>query len=142
MIWRILAASAFLGGGFLTFVILIIAKAYGASQAGMSAVSVRSQPHGELLITCLLCSYFAISAVGVLLCGKRRTRRSAAALAHFVLFATLAVIFVKNGIPNTERTSMAMLRFLFVCMMYFTPWFMLWIPFCTKPDWPGPLASA
>jgi len=134
MIWRILASLAFLGGGFLTLLILMIAKGYGAAQAGMSAVNVRSQPHGELLITCLICSYFAISAIGVLLCGKKRTRRLTAALAHIDLFATLAVILVINGIPITKHTSMEMLAFVFVCMMYFAPWFMLWLPFCTKPD--------
>jgi len=144
MIGRIIAAIAFLVGGAFTWVVLVILKGFGASQAGMSAGPVPALPATEMLIPFLAASYFVTSAIGVLFCRRRETMRVAALVAHSLLLLTFLAICAGDAGGPSDKFLTGLLTLSFITLVYFCPWFIIWAIFLTReasPAKPGTMPS-
>jgi hypothetical protein len=130
---RILASIAFLMGGAVTFLIFWILRGLGHMEAGMSDGTVPAPPFAEALIPWFAISYFAVSAVGVLIARMREPLWLAAASAHLVLFVTFCLLCSEAlGEENTGNVFINCLRIAFIFLIFFSPWFVLWGVILTK----------
>jgi hypothetical protein len=137
MILRFLAAVAFIGGGVVTWFILMTVKGYGASQAGMSAGAAHGPPDRDSLFMVLLCSYFLISACAALFCFRRRALLFSAALAYLVLFLTFLGMLVQNSADRTDQILTGVVTVGLIGFIYFTPWTILWFAIFLKCEKSG-----
>ena len=143
MIWRLIASIAFLGGGVVTWRVLTVLKGFGASQAAMSAAASHGPPDRDFLFTCLVCSYFVISAFASAFCIRKQALRIAAALAYFMLLATFVGVCVNVATGEVNRMLAGAVSFAAIGLIYFAPWTIIWLLLVTKceggssPSGPG-----
>lgn len=126
MILRILAAVAFLFGGVLTWIILGALKAFGASQAAMSAGAAHGAPDRDRFFMLFLCSYFLIGAFAAVFCTRRRAFWFSASLAYLVLLLTFVGMCFQNGADQIDRILAGALTAGLIGLFYFIPWTFLW----------------
>jgi hypothetical protein len=126
MLRRIIAALAFLHGGALTWLLLALAKGYGASQAGMSAGTHNGPSSNDALVVGLLCSYFVVSAIGVMVCTSKRSLKIAATVAHLIPLVVFFWGSIKTGIESSGDSLRGIFRLAGIAVFYFMPWVVLW----------------
>jgi hypothetical protein len=126
MTGRIIASLAFVAGGVVTWFILAALHAFGASQAGLSASAVSGPPSIEALIPWLACSYFLVSAVGVVACRKRESLRVVALLAHLLLLAAFLAVCSEGLGKGSEKFLTGLLLMLVITVVFFSPWLAVW----------------
>ena len=110
----------------MTGLLCALAKGYGASQAGMSAGTRQGPPSNDVLVIGLLCSYFAVSAVGVMVCTGKRTLRIAAIVAHLIPLMVFIWVFTKVGNTSNGDSLNGIFRLAGIAAFYFVPWVALW----------------
>jgi hypothetical protein len=123
---RIVALIAFVAGGVLTWFVIAALRGFGASQAGMSASAVSSPPSIDALIPWLACSYFMVSALGVVVCQRREALKAAALVAHIFLFAAFLAICSEGIGKGAEKFLTGVLLLGVITLLFFCPWFVVW----------------
>lgn len=126
---RNIAAGLFIAGAILTGFILEIARGFGRAQAGMSAGTVPGAPSRDATVIPLLCSYFAVSAFGVLTTNEQRTLRKFAVVAHLLAFIAYGII-CSEARPGKILSSVLTLAVIMV--VYFLPWVVVWLVVLAK----------
>lgn len=125
MIWRILASFAFVVGGVLMWFVLAGLRGFATMQAGMSAVSVAGPPSSEALIPWFVCSYFAVSAVGVLVFKRRSGLMSVAAVAHLMALVAFCLLCSEGSQDSRKFIGEALILGL-LTLLVFSPWLCIW----------------
>jgi len=126
MIGRILASVAFLAGGVLMWFILAGLHGYAASQAGMSAGPVSGPPSADGMIPWLVCSYFAISGIGVPLTKNRGALMIVAAFAYMMLFVASCMLCSEASGYDTGMFIGAIIVVGLLALIVFSPWHLIW----------------
>ena len=126
MIGRIIAAIAFIAGGAITYFVLAVLKGFGASQAAMSAGPVPAPSAMEVLIPFLACSYFVVSAMGVLFCRSRAALRVAALVAPSLLLTAFVSICVGGLRGDPVKFLSGFVTLSLITVVFFSPWFIIW----------------
>jgi hypothetical protein len=126
MIWRILASVAFLAGGALCWFVLGCLHGLGASQAAMSAGTNPGPPSSDALIPVFACSYFAVSAVGVLLAKTRDALRSVALCAHALVLIALCILCSEGGGKGSGDFFGGLLIVGVLSALALSPWLAIW----------------
>ena len=127
LVWRIVASVAFLFGGTVTWVIVLLVNGYGASQAAMSAGPTRGGFDGGSVFLFLISSYFVISSLAVAVCRHKLALQIAAALAHLFLGATFVGICMNGNPEEPGRALAGMFASAAIGLIYFAPWMVVWL---------------
>ncbi len=106
---RIIGFLAFTAGGVVAWFVTALAAAIDGSSG---------------LLTWLACSYFAVSAVGVVAYRKREALRIVAVVAHLLLLAAF-LVFCSSGLGSEKFFTGVMLGSL-LTVVFFSPWFVVW----------------
>ena len=111
MIGRIIKSLAFVAGGVVTWFVTALIDSIDGSSA---------------LIMWLACSYFVVSAVGVVACLKREALRVVALVAHLLLLAAFLVLCSKGLGNGSEKFFTSLMLLSLVTVVFFSPWFVVW----------------
>jgi len=126
MTGRVIASLAFIAGGIATWFVLKALLAFGASQAEMSASAGSASSSVDAVILGLVGSYFAASAIGVVVCRKKEALRVVALVAHLFLMAGFFAICSTGIGKGAEKFLTGVLIIVVVALVYFLPWFIVW----------------
>jgi hypothetical protein len=72
----------------------------------------------------LVCSYFVLSAIGVLINNTRASLVKAAVVSHSPLLAAYGMVFFQSMGGSTALSGMALISV--VALVFFSPWIALW----------------
>jgi hypothetical protein len=133
MTGRIIASLAFIIGGVITWFVLAGLHGFASSQAGMSAGLLSGPSFIDALIPCFACSYFLVSALGIVVYRRRKALRAVALVAHlFLLAAFLGICF--EGLGNgVEKFLTGVLQTSVIAGIFFSPWFAIWAFLLLRP---------
>jgi len=110
---RIIASIAFLGGGMVAWI--VFSFAHEIVQSGMLRVGPGPViPSVDALIPWFACSYFVLSAIGVLVARKRIHIWLAAVFSHLMLLITFCLWCLDAG------------GFDIIIIVFYTPWILVW----------------
>lgn len=123
---RMAASVLFVTGGVATWVVLHIVQGFGASQAGMSAASVRSESSGDAVVIYLSCSYFVAGALGAMLATDKRLLWIFWSVAHCLLAAALCILCSEASAWGAEKFFGAIIGLAFLTGILISPWLVLW----------------
>lgn len=126
---RNIAGGLFIAGGILTGFILEAVQGFGHSQAGMSAGSVPGAPSRDAAIIPLLCSYFVVSAFGVLSTNDKRVLRKFAFVAHLL---ALIVFGIACSEAHPGEILSGILTLAMIMAVCFLPWVIIWLVVLAK----------
>ena len=132
MIWRILASVAFLAGGTLCWFVLGCLHGLGASQAAMSAGPNPGPPSSDALIPLFACSYFGVSAVGVVLAKTKEALRAVALCAHVLLLIGLGILCSEGGGKGAGDFFGGLLIVGVLTAVAFSRWLAIWFSLLFK----------
>ena len=109
--------------GFGSAVLVALAQSVGSWGDGATKSLSHEQKTASLVCFVLLnCSYFAVSAVGMLFAGRRKVLSIFAVIAHSLLIITVCAFFRDAGHGNAE----AILCTVFLMGLFFLPFFLVW----------------
>lgn len=122
---RFIASAAFLAGGVLFWFVLAGLHAFGAAEAGMSDGPVHA-PSADALIPWLVCSYFAVSGIGVLFSKNRSQLKVVAGLAYLTLLIAFGAICSEGLGGGFDNLVGGILIIGGLTMLVFLPWHIVW----------------
>lgn len=126
MIGRILASLAFVAGGIGTGILFAALSIYASSQIGMSAGVIPKRSVVDSLIPWFACSYFLVSAVGVVVWRKHEALRIVAVIAHLLLLAAFLAL-CSTGMDKGIGKFLSGLAVLSgYTVVFFSPWAAVW----------------
>jgi hypothetical protein len=127
MIKRILISIAFVMGGLFTWVLVTIMAGYAKALAGMSdGTAGGGESESRLYVSYLFYSYFAFSAISVLLCRRRAALANLGIVAHGILVVFVLLWLSKSPPDNAKSLLSGLIRAVLVGTVYLTPWIFLW----------------
>ena len=126
---RIKFSVAFAVGGVLTFLTILVLQGFAQPQVGMSDGSGQTSRSADSWSMILISGYFAASAAGLFISKSRLTLWVAAGLAHSLLLAAYAFIYLsaKNGDPDGYKWHDQVKIIALVMAVYFSPWIFVWV---------------
>jgi hypothetical protein len=137
MIPRILASVWFLVGGTLCWFALGCLRGFGASQAAMSAGRNADPASADGLVSLLACSYFAVSAMGVLLAKSKETLRNVALCTHALLLVAFCILCSGGGGKGAGDFFAGLLIIGVLATVALSPWLAIWFVLLFKIDGPA-----
>ena len=126
MTGRILASLAFFGGGVLLWFILGGLHGLAMSQAGMSAGPVAGPPSTDAMIPWFVCSYFAISGIGVPFAKNRGALAVIAALTYLMLLISFFLLCSEASGYESSKFFEGVLVVGLLALFAFSPWHIIW----------------
>lgn len=129
MIGRIIASITFVAGGVGAWFVMAILRGFAASQAGMSAVAISGPSLVEVIIPYLVCFYFLVSAIGIVVCRKRESLRGAALFAHLLLLVVFFAMCSEGIGKGSENFMAGVLLLSVITLLFFSPWLIVWSVF-------------
>ena len=126
MRWRVPAFIAFVIGGIVTLTVFRVLGTLGHMEAGMSAGAVQGAAFTDTLIPWIAVSYFAVSAIGILIARKRNTMRLTAALAHLMLLVTFCLFCLEASRGDEGEFLLNVVKLAVITAVFFSPWIAIW----------------
>lgn len=121
-------STAFIIGGIITLLILLLLHAFAQAIGGMSAGSGSPPSPGDAVLISMICGYFFASAVGVFVSRSKSVLWVWAAFAHALLLVTYLTIFIaaKNADQEGYKWPSQAATLAGVMALYFAPWVTAW----------------